>query len=171
MNRKVFLDALEQDNLVQDPYIPAFGQIQTLVTGPWSRSGTGTKDARSVLQAVAPQVNALLGGSLSVGSTAAGSGAGLRFLLLSGWNLYNIGDVAITPGFLRLVRRFVPGGAGDRAGRLLPARSCGPISPASRPQLGEVDAAPDGVQGRAAPLPGDGGRPSPAPTCWCSTRG
>jgi polysaccharide pyruvyl transferase WcaK-like protein len=29
-------------------------------------------------------------------------------LLLSGWNLYNIGDVAITPGFLRLVRRFLP---------------------------------------------------------------
>ena len=29
-------------------------------------------------------------------------------VLISGWNLYNIGDVAITPGFLRLVRRFVP---------------------------------------------------------------
>ena len=29
-------------------------------------------------------------------------------LLISGWNLYNIGDVAITPGFLRLVRRYVP---------------------------------------------------------------
>jgi polysaccharide pyruvyl transferase WcaK-like protein len=29
-------------------------------------------------------------------------------LLISGWNLYNIGDVAITPGFLRLVRRYIP---------------------------------------------------------------
>ena len=29
-------------------------------------------------------------------------------LLLSGWNLYNIGDVAITPGFLRLARSYVP---------------------------------------------------------------
>jgi polysaccharide pyruvyl transferase WcaK-like protein len=29
-------------------------------------------------------------------------------LLMSGWNLYNIGDVAITPGFLRLVQRYVP---------------------------------------------------------------
>jgi len=29
-------------------------------------------------------------------------------LLLSGWNLYNIGDVAITPGFLRLVRHYLP---------------------------------------------------------------
>ncbi|HEX2515523.1 MAG TPA: polysaccharide pyruvyl transferase family protein [Chloroflexota bacterium] len=43
-----------------------------------------------------------------MGATAAGSGAGPSILLLSGWNLYNIGDVAITPGFLRLVRRFVP---------------------------------------------------------------
>lgn len=29
-------------------------------------------------------------------------------LLISGWNLYNIGDVAITPGFLRLVQRYLP---------------------------------------------------------------
>lgn len=29
-------------------------------------------------------------------------------LLISGWNLYNIGDVAITPGFMRLVRRHIP---------------------------------------------------------------
>lgn len=29
-------------------------------------------------------------------------------LLISGWNLYNIGDVAITPGFLRLVQKHFP---------------------------------------------------------------
>lgn len=29
-------------------------------------------------------------------------------LLISGWNLYNIGDVAITPGFLRLVQTHFP---------------------------------------------------------------
>lgn len=29
-------------------------------------------------------------------------------LLISGWNLYNIGDVAITPGFLRLVQNHFP---------------------------------------------------------------
>lgn len=28
--------------------------------------------------------------------------------LISGWNLYNIGDVAITPGFLRLVQKHLP---------------------------------------------------------------
>src|SRR5688572_1799832 len=33
---------------------------------------------------------------------------GPSILLISGWNLFNIGDVAITPGFLRLVRRYVP---------------------------------------------------------------
>ena len=43
VNRKVFLDALEQDTLVQDPYTPAFGQIQTLVTGSCSRSGRGRR--------------------------------------------------------------------------------------------------------------------------------
>jgi polysaccharide pyruvyl transferase WcaK-like protein len=30
-------------------------------------------------------------------------------LLISGWNIYNIGDVAITPGFLQLVRKHFPG--------------------------------------------------------------
>src|SRR5688500_12786421 len=29
-------------------------------------------------------------------------------LLISGWNLYNMGDVAITPAFMRLVRRYLP---------------------------------------------------------------
>ena len=29
-------------------------------------------------------------------------------LLISGWNLHNIGDVAITPGFLRLVQTHIP---------------------------------------------------------------
>ncbi|HEX2326504.1 MAG TPA: extracellular solute-binding protein, partial [Chloroflexota bacterium] len=61
VNRKVFVDALEQDDLVQDPYIPAFGQIQTLVTGALEPVWAGTKDARSALQEVAPQVKALLG--------------------------------------------------------------------------------------------------------------
>ena len=56
------MDALEQDDLVRDPYIPAFGQIQTLVTGALEPVWAGTKDARSALQEVAPQVNALLGG-------------------------------------------------------------------------------------------------------------
>ncbi len=31
-----------------------------------------------------------------------------HILLMSGWNLYNIGDVAITPGFLRLVQQHWP---------------------------------------------------------------
>jgi polysaccharide pyruvyl transferase WcaK-like protein len=33
---------------------------------------------------------------------------GPSILLISGWNLYNIGDVAITPGFLRLVQTYIP---------------------------------------------------------------
>jgi polysaccharide pyruvyl transferase WcaK-like protein len=33
---------------------------------------------------------------------------GPSILLMSGWNLYNIGDVAITPGFLQLAKRHFP---------------------------------------------------------------
>ena len=62
VNRKVFLDALEQDALVQDPYVPGFAQIQTLVTTELRPVWEGEKDARTVLQSIAPQVNALLGG-------------------------------------------------------------------------------------------------------------
>ena len=62
VNRKVFLDALEHDTLVQDPYVPGFAQIQTLVTTELRPVWEGEKDARSVLQSIAPQVNALLGG-------------------------------------------------------------------------------------------------------------
>lgn len=60
VTRKVFLDSLEQDTLVQDPYIPSFGQIQTLVTRELGPVWEGEKDARNVLQSIAPQVNALL---------------------------------------------------------------------------------------------------------------
>jgi polysaccharide pyruvyl transferase WcaK-like protein len=42
------------------------------------------------------------------GVLAGADGGRPSVLLLSGWNLYNIGDVAITPGFLRLVRRYLP---------------------------------------------------------------
>lgn len=62
VNRKVFLDALEHDILVQDPYVPGFAQIQTLVTTELRPVWEGEKDARTVLQSIAPQVNALLGG-------------------------------------------------------------------------------------------------------------
>ncbi len=61
VNRKVFLDALEQDTLVQDPYIPTFAQIQTLVTTELRPVWEGEKDPRTVLLAVAPRVNALVG--------------------------------------------------------------------------------------------------------------
>jgi multiple sugar transport system substrate-binding protein len=61
VNRRVFLEALEQDTLVQDPYIPTFSQIQSLVTRELAPVWEGEKDARTVLQAIAPQVNALLG--------------------------------------------------------------------------------------------------------------
>jgi len=60
VTRKVFLDSLEQDTLVQDPYIPSFGQIQTLVTRELGPVWEGEKDARNVLQSIAPQINALL---------------------------------------------------------------------------------------------------------------
>jgi polysaccharide pyruvyl transferase WcaK-like protein len=54
-----------------------------------------------------PTVPRVPNGSPADGAPAA-SGAGPSVLLISGWNLYNIGDVAITPGFLRLVRRYIP---------------------------------------------------------------
>ena len=63
VNRKVFLDSLEQDTLVQDPYTPAFSQIQSLVTRELQPVWEGEKDARTVLQAIASPVNALLAGS------------------------------------------------------------------------------------------------------------
>src|ERR1035441_1363360 len=34
--------------------------------------------------------------------------SGPSILLISGWNLYNIGDVAITPGFLQLAQKHFP---------------------------------------------------------------
>lgn len=37
-----------------------------------------------------------------------GAAPGPSILLISSWNLYNIGDVAITPGFLQLVRTHFP---------------------------------------------------------------
>ena len=43
VNRKVFLDALEQDTLVQDPYVPGFAQIQTLVTPSCTPCGKGRR--------------------------------------------------------------------------------------------------------------------------------
>lgn len=39
---------------------------------------------------------------------AARAAEGPHICLISGWNLYNIGDVAITPGFLRLVDKHFP---------------------------------------------------------------
>jgi multiple sugar transport system substrate-binding protein len=62
VNRRVFLDALEQDTLVQDPYIPSFSQIQSLVTRELQPVWEGEKDARTVLQAIATPVNTLLAG-------------------------------------------------------------------------------------------------------------
>jgi hypothetical protein len=47
---------------VQDPYIPSFSQIQSLVIRELQPVWEGDKDARSVLQAIATPVNALLGG-------------------------------------------------------------------------------------------------------------
>ncbi len=41
-------------------------------------------------------------------STNAFPKTGPSILLISGWNLYNIGDVAITPGFLQLARQHFP---------------------------------------------------------------
>jgi polysaccharide pyruvyl transferase WcaK-like protein len=41
--------------------------------------------------------------------SALGAASGPSILLISGWNIYNIGDVAITPGFLQLVRKHFPG--------------------------------------------------------------
>jgi len=51
--------------------------------------------AAPALRAAAPAPQAQAGGAKRRPS----------ILLISGWNLYNIGDVAITPGFLRLVQR------------------------------------------------------------------
>ena len=44
----------------------------------------------------------------SIGASAQAQTGGPSILLISGWNLYNIGDVAITPGFLRLVQQHFP---------------------------------------------------------------
>ena len=41
-------------------------------------------------------------------ASAAADGRRPSILLISGWNLHNIGDVAITPGFLRLVQKHFP---------------------------------------------------------------
>jgi polysaccharide pyruvyl transferase WcaK-like protein len=42
------------------------------------------------------------------GSPSAAGGPRPSILLISGWNLYNMGDVAITPAFMRLVKRYLP---------------------------------------------------------------
>src|SRR5438128_1853780 len=47
-------------------------------------------------------------GRWSTGAGVVDGGDRPSILLISGWNLYNIGDVAITPGFLRLVQRYLP---------------------------------------------------------------
>jgi multiple sugar transport system substrate-binding protein len=63
VNRKVFLDALEQDTLIQDPYIPTFDQVQSLVVKALAPVWDGAKDARTALQEIGPQVTALLAGN------------------------------------------------------------------------------------------------------------
>jgi polysaccharide pyruvyl transferase WcaK-like protein len=44
----------------------------------------------------------------SAAGQARAAATGPSILLMSGWNLYNIGDVAITPGFLQLVQKHFP---------------------------------------------------------------
>jgi polysaccharide pyruvyl transferase WcaK-like protein len=46
--------------------------------------------------------------ALAAGGSGRGAQRGPSILLISGWNLYNIGDVAITPGFLQLVQKHFP---------------------------------------------------------------
>jgi polysaccharide pyruvyl transferase WcaK-like protein len=45
---------------------------------------------------------------LAARGALSGAASGPSILLISGWNLYNIGDVAITPGFLQLVQKHFP---------------------------------------------------------------
>jgi multiple sugar transport system substrate-binding protein len=61
VNRKVFVDALEQDIQIAEPAIPVYSEITTLLSQALVPVWNGEIDARTVLQSVAPQVNALLG--------------------------------------------------------------------------------------------------------------
>jgi polysaccharide pyruvyl transferase WcaK-like protein len=85
-------------------------------------------------------------------STDPSPGAGPSILLLSGWNLYNIGDVAITPGFLRLVRRYVPEARVTVLAASYPQELRAYLSRFA-PQVGEVDLLPMEFKGGQALSP------------------
>lgn len=61
-----------------------------------------------------------------------------HILLISAWNLYNIGDVAITPGFLRLVQKHWP----EARVTLLAASYASEISAYLKPKFPELDVVP-----------------------------
>jgi multiple sugar transport system substrate-binding protein len=61
LNRKVFLDAIENDTQISEPLLPASSDIEALVKTALDPVWKGEADARSALQAIAPQVNGLIG--------------------------------------------------------------------------------------------------------------
>lgn len=61
-----------------------------------------------------------------------------HILLISGWNLYNIGDVAITPGFLRLVQQHWP----EARVTMLAASYANEISAYLKPKFPELEVIP-----------------------------
>jgi multiple sugar transport system substrate-binding protein len=63
VNRKVFVDAVEHDVQVGEPRHRAYNDVTRLVTTTLVPVWDGTRDARSALQAIAGQVDALLAGT------------------------------------------------------------------------------------------------------------
>jgi multiple sugar transport system substrate-binding protein len=63
VNRKVFVDALEQDIQAGEPRHRAYNDVTALVTKALTPVWMGEQDARSALQSIAGQVDALLAGS------------------------------------------------------------------------------------------------------------
>jgi multiple sugar transport system substrate-binding protein len=60
LNRKVFLDALENDVQVSEPLLPASAEIEALIKTTLEPVWKGETDARSALQPIAQQVNSLI---------------------------------------------------------------------------------------------------------------
>ena len=63
VNRKVFVDALEQDIQIGEPRHRAYNDVTGLVTKALAPVWMGEQDARSALQSIAGQADALLAGS------------------------------------------------------------------------------------------------------------
>ena len=60
VNRRVFIEALENDKQIAEPALPVWDEITSLITKELVPVWNGESDARAVLQALKGPVDALL---------------------------------------------------------------------------------------------------------------